>query len=242
MLDSVIGEYPGQNPAPGPMHRIDGKPELRPPDQGEVGELANSVDVGRLQINFFNRGRAAAGHRPAMQLVFDDLHDGGRRRSAEFALGLDAIPVPGVVTGGDYHSAGGTLCFHGVGNCRGWRVVIGEFYRDSGVRDYFGHQPRYPLRCKASVVADNHAPAAFFMLQNVGGDCSGDAAHVFEGKVVRDDSPPSVSPKLYFSHEYRATFYRHRPLDADVSTCDHIISLLHNESSQQRTESLTPAG
>ena len=58
-------------------------------------------------------GFLALGHRAGGQFFFDLLHDGGRGRAAELAFELHAIPVPGIVAGGDHHAAGGALLLYG---------------------------------------------------------------------------------------------------------------------------------
>src|SRR4051812_40685347 len=112
MVDVVLLENAGEDAPSGSMHRIDGELELSGTDLGDVHKLEHGVDIGRFEVSLFDfrldAGRVGAG----AQLVFDGLHDGGSRRAAVAGLVLQSIPVPGIVAGGNDHSANSIEMFH----------------------------------------------------------------------------------------------------------------------------------
>src|SRR5271165_1757174 len=121
--------------------------------------------MNRLQINeVLDRGdvpslEVGQGHTPALafepwgiQFALDRLHDRGSARAAVTGLVFHAVPVEGIVAGGDHHTASGPEVLHRVGKRRSRRVIVREAYGDSrasqNLRDDFGGA----LRDRKSVV------------------------------------------------------------------------------------------
>ncbi len=200
VLDAVLVEDAREHAATGAVHRVDGEFEIGAADEVEVGELADRLDVGGLEVDFLNFGGGGLGHRAGAQFVLDDLHDGGRGRSAELAFELHAIPVPGVVAGSDHDAAGRAEFLYVVRNGWSGHVVVGQQHGDAGVGEHLGNGAGSAVGGEARVVADDDAAAGVFILENVGGDGARDATHVVEGEIVGDEAAPAVGAEFDFRH------------------------------------------
>src|SRR5262249_23768526 len=107
-----------------------------------------------------------------------------------------AVPLRGVVRGGDHDAAGGAALADSEAQCRSRGDVVCERYVDSGGGDDLGARAREGFRSKAGVVADADAFCRIFLGVNVGGDCPCRGAHVGECEVVGDDAAPAIGSKL----------------------------------------------
>ena len=115
-----MSKMSGKNAPAGAVHRVDGELEIRPADQIQIGKLAHRLNIGGLQVHFFDFGGLPSGHRAGGEFVFDDLHDGGRSRSAKLGFKLHAIPVPRIVAGCDHDAARRAQFLDVVRNRRAW--------------------------------------------------------------------------------------------------------------------------
>src|SRR5271156_3395087 len=101
MRDSVIGEDPRQHAAPGAVHRIYCKLESGFGDEIEVGEMADGLYVGVLEVHFFDCCLVAVRLCSRVQLSFNAIDDLRSGRPPKSALELYAIPIPGIVARSD---------------------------------------------------------------------------------------------------------------------------------------------
>jgi len=85
-------------------------------------------------------------------------------------------------------------------------LIVGELDRNARAGENLSGSTRYPLRRKASVVADDYAASRIFVFQDVSGDRSRHAAHVVVGEVIGDYAAPTVGAKFYFCHTQVQSF------------------------------------
>ncbi len=193
--DAALGKDAFQHAAPGAIHDVDGELEAGFLDQLQVDEVLDGRDVGRLEIGKRHAAALALQAR-RIQLALDRTHDRRRTRAAIAGLVFHAIPVEGIMAGGDHHAAGGAQVLHRIRERRRGRVVVGEPYGDARGGENFGDDLGRALRGKARVVADDQAFARVLMLVDVDGHRVANAPHVVEGEIVGDDAAPSVRSEL----------------------------------------------
>ena len=200
MFDAVIAENASQHAAARTVHRVSCELEIGLGNHVQVCKFTDRFDVRLLEIDFFDSQYVIVfRHGAGVQLIFHFLHDGRRSRAAELAFELDPIPVPRVVAGSDYHSACCVLLLNGKGNRRSWRVVAGQRNRNPGCANHFPCHMRSKFRSEASVIADDNALPGIFVLEDVGGDCTCDAANIVEGEVVGDHATPTIGSEFDLS-------------------------------------------
>ena len=112
MRDIAAGKNLCQHATARAVHGINRKFEPSFRNQIQIGKLADGVDVLCLEVNFFDPGRLAFRHRVDLEFLLNDLHDCRSSRTTKFSFELHAVPVPGIVTGGDHHPTGRSHIFH----------------------------------------------------------------------------------------------------------------------------------
>ena len=146
IVDAAVLEDLRQHAAPRTVHRIHRETEVRFGNEIEVREFADRFRVCRFQVDFFKRDRLAVGHGAGADFFFNHLHDGGSGRPAKLRFELHAIPVPGIVTGCDDHSAGSALAFYGKRNRRRRSGVRRDLYGNARPGNNLSRHPRRLLR------------------------------------------------------------------------------------------------
>ena len=165
-------------------------------DEVEVGEAFDGLEVGRQEVDL-NNGRGLRGARDGLaEIGFDRGDHGGLARAAVPALVFHAVPLRGIVRGGDHDAAGGAALAHREAERRRGRDGVGQFDANARGRNDFGAGACKCLRAEARVVADADSLVRIFLRVNVGGDGLGGDAHVRESKVVGDDAAPSVGAEF----------------------------------------------
>ena len=96
MLDAALLEDVRQHVAARAIHAVDGKLEVCFRDLVQVGELADSFNVGRLEIGLLDFRSFALRHGSVVDIPFNLLDDGRRCRSAIRGLELHSIPSDGL--------------------------------------------------------------------------------------------------------------------------------------------------
>src|SRR6185503_16120426 len=136
------------------------------------------------------------GHRPGTHFFFNHFHDGGRGRSAKPGLEFDPVPVPGIVTGGNDHSAGSTLALYGQRNRRRRGGVGRDLYRNARPGNDLSCGSGRVLRQKTRVVTNDDPAGRIFMTEHIGCNPARHAANILKRKIVRDNAAPAVSAKF----------------------------------------------
>src|SRR5260370_35385420 len=77
--------------------------------------------------------------------------------------------------------------------------MVGEYDGNAGAGDDFRRCLGEAARSKARVVADDHAVRGILILQDIGGDSAGYAAHVLEGVILGDHAAPAVRSEFNLS-------------------------------------------
>ena len=196
MRDAALLEYLCEHVAPRAVHTVDSEFEIGAGDLLQIGKFADGVNVGRLEVGFFDFCRAAFGHGSGMDVIFNLLDDGRRGRAAIGGLELHSIPVPGIVAGGDHHSAGGAQVLHRVRESGRGCVIVGDFYRNSSGRKDFRRGLGKPARAKTRIIANHQAAGGVLILQNISSNGPGHAAHVLKGVIVGNNSAPAIGAKF----------------------------------------------
>jgi len=111
-------------------------------------------------------------------------------------LVLKAVPLAGVVAGGDDDGPGGLLSDDAVAYHRGRCGSGGQVSLDAVSGDDLGRGGGEVTGSEAGIVADDQPPPAEPGLLEIAGDALGAVADVFEGEVLRDDGPPAVRAEL----------------------------------------------
>ncbi len=145
-------------------------------------------------------GCAGRGHGLA-EVRLDRRDDGGLAGAAVPGFVLDAVPLRGIVRGGDHDAAGSAAFAHAVAQSRGGRDVVGKRNGNAGGRDDFSAGAGKGFGAEAGVVADAEALGGVFLGgtscgMDVGGDGFGGGADVGKGEVVGDDTAPAVGAEL----------------------------------------------
>ena len=163
--NSALAKDSSQHATPGPVHHVNGKFEVGAGDQIKINKFRNRRDVGLLEVGFQNLGWPRGfGRRSGAQLRLDFVNNSGRRRAAITRLVLHSIPVPGIVTGGNHHSAGCAKILYRVRDRRRRCVVTRQPHRDSRCRNDFRRQARKARRAEAGVVTYYQSLAGVFVL------------------------------------------------------------------------------
>src|SRR5260370_23387644 len=175
--DDVGVKYFGENAAPGAVHGVDGKLEIRAADEIEVRELGNGFDVGGLQIHLFDgrgcpthsrfvrrSGRAAARDGAIAKFVFDGLHDRGRGRASKLRFELHAIPIPRIVARSDHDTARCAQLLDVVGNRGRRHVVVRQQHGKPRASDYFSDGTSGVVRQETRVIDHYNAARVVFDL------------------------------------------------------------------------------
>src|SRR6185437_5507656 len=111
---AALSEDIGQHIASGTVHAIDGDLEIGLCDLVEISELRDCGDVRRLEVCLLNFCGHGFWHGAGPDLGLN-LGDDGRGGGASIIrLELDAVPAPGIVAGGNHHTAGRAKVFHRV--------------------------------------------------------------------------------------------------------------------------------
>ena len=200
------GEDVGENCAAGAVHGIDAELHAGFRDEVEVGEALNGFEVGGQEVDFRN-GRGLRDARDGLaEKRLDGRDHGGLARAAIPALVLDAVPLRGVVRGGDHDAAGCAALAHAAAERRRGRDGVGEQDGNAGGRDDFSAGAGKILRAEARVVADAEAFGRIFLGRafagvDVGGDGLSGGADIREGEVVGDEAAPAVGAE--FDHGLR---------------------------------------
>ncbi len=198
----AAGEEGGEVAGAGAVHGVDGDVAA---DGAEGVEVDEAGDVGHVLGRGVNVGDEAgvpgrlereaadlAGLLHALDLGLDLGEDLGVRATAGGAAVLEAVPLGGVVAGGDHDAAGGTVVDEviaddgrggGGGAADDGDAVAGEDL-DDGVGELGGEE--------AGVVADDDGGSGEPLLLVVVGDALGAEADVAEGELLRDDGAPAV--------------------------------------------------
>ena len=156
VIDAILGEDALQHAASGAIHHVDGKLESGFLDCLQIDEVLDGGDVGRLEIGERDAAALALQAR-RIQFALDRPHDRRRARAAIIGLVLHAVPVEGIVAGGDHHAAGRAQILHRVRQRRSRRVVVRQAYGNARGGEHFGDNLRRLLRDEARVVADDQA-------------------------------------------------------------------------------------
>src|SRR5262249_60887845 len=138
----------------------------------------------RSEICFLDFCRPAFRHGSGGDIVFVLLDDARRGRTAIGSFELDSVPVPGIVAGGNHHSAGGAQVLDRIGESWSRRVIVGDLYRNTGGGKNFSRGLSKAARAKARVITDDDAARWVLILQDVSSDASSNAAHILKGVIA----------------------------------------------------------
>ena len=198
--DFVAAEKIAEQAAAGAVHGIDdeakfGGAQAIPVHQGVEGFQIWSAQVERMNQIGARRERRYAFTQNFRELGFNLLDDGGRSGTAVAGFVFYAVPLIGIVAGGDLDSAGGAAKFHEQGECGRGRGFGGEPHRNARGGYRFCGGARETVRAEARVVADQNAGAWFFGAHHVAGNGVRHLANILEGEVFGDDGAPAVGAK-----------------------------------------------
>ena len=186
----------GEDGAAGAVHGVDAELHAGFGDEVEIGEALDGFEIGGQEVDFRNRrGLRRAGNGLA-EIGLDGGNHGGLARAAVPALVLDAVPLRGIVRGGDHDAAGCAALAHAKAERGGGRDGVGEHDGNAGGGDDLGAGMGEGFGPEARVVANAEASGGVYMFEDVGGDGLGGDAHVGEGEVVGDDAAPAVGAEL----------------------------------------------
>ena len=126
--------------------------------------------------------------------------DGGRGGAAVAGFVFHAVPLIGIVAGGDLDAAAAPRSF-----TRSESAGVGAASAASQTGMPAAETVSAAARAKtlgaeAGVVADEEAGAGFFRADCVTGDRPGHLADVFEGEILGDDGAPAVGAERDFVH------------------------------------------
>src|SRR5580704_3788778 len=203
--DFVAAEQVAQQSASGAVHGINHEAEFRGAQAIPINESVESFEIRRAHIERMKQvgARRERGHAFAQdfrELRFNLRDDGGRSGAAVAGFVFHAVPLIGIVAGGDLYSAGRATQFHEQGKRWRGRGFGGEPHGNAGGGDRFGGSARETIRAEARVVTYQNAGARFFRAYHVTRDRMHYYAHVLEGEIFGDDGAPAVGAKLNVVH------------------------------------------
>src|ERR1700722_1963357 len=126
--------------------------------------------------------------------------DGGRSGAAVAGFVFYAVPLVGIVAGGDLDSACGTAQFHEQGDRRSGCSFGGEPDGNASRGNCLRGGARETFGAEARVVAHQNAGARFFRAYDVTGDRVRYRAHVLECEIFGDNGAPAVCTKYDVAH------------------------------------------
>ncbi len=156
------GEDAGKDARTGAIHAIDGEFESRLCDQIQIDEPLDSVEVGRDEVDLFDLRGLGGGKRLAEQ-SFDLRHD---RRAARASVGgfvFHAVPLRGIVAGGDHDAGGRCHLLNGERQRRCGRDAVRQLHRYAGADEHFRYGSCECGRGEARVVANADAFRGVFL-------------------------------------------------------------------------------
>src|SRR6266700_268120 len=157
VVDAEARKDVGEDGAAGAVHGVDGELEARPGNQVEVGEALDGLQVVGQEVELTNGGWLAGTGNGLAEEAFDLGNDGGLARPAVPGLVLHAVPLRGVVRGGNHDAARSVLFAHAVAQGGGGGDVVGEQNGNAGGGEDFRAGAGEGLRSEAAVVADADA-------------------------------------------------------------------------------------
>src|ERR1700684_4370911 len=146
--------------------------------------------------------RWTSGFDNAGEFGFDLGDDRGERAAAVAGFVLDAVPVGGIVAGGDDEAAGGFALTNEERDRGSGARLVGEPDGRAGGADRFGDSGGDRVGGEAVVVADDHAFAGVFTADDVASDGVRDDARVRVSEIVGDDAAPTVGAEFDPSHKF----------------------------------------
>ncbi len=163
VVDADAGEDVGDDGAAGAVHGVDGELHAGFGDEIEIGEALDGLEIGGQEVDFGDR-RGLRGPRDGLaEIGLDGGDDGGLARAAVPGLVLHAVPLRGIVRGGDHDAAGSAALAHAKAQGGSGRDVVGEQDGNAGGGDNFSAGARKGLRAEARVVADAEAFGGIFV-------------------------------------------------------------------------------
>src|SRR5262249_47184444 len=125
---------------------------------------------------------------------------GWQRAAAIACLVFDSIPAVGIVTCGNYDSAGGGTATHEIGNSRRRTRPICQPDRSACRGDNFRQTPCDPVGRIAMVITNNYTLSRVFSAHDVARNRLRNNPCVREREVLGNDAAPAVGAELDRAH------------------------------------------
>ena len=145
------------------VHGVDAEFHAGLGDEVEVGEALDGLEVVGKEIDFSDGCGLCGADYGLAEIRFDGGDDGGLARAAVPGFVFHAVPLRGIVRGGDHDAAGGAALAHAEAQRRCGGDVVGELDGNAGGSDDLGAGAGEGLRAEAGVIADAEAACGIFV-------------------------------------------------------------------------------
>src|SRR5262245_14635795 len=217
-IDAMFSQDLSQKVPRGSMHGIGYDVRPRVPDDSEIDQRLDMIEILLPRDDLFSSPVTRAGSRRCLIQPGLNLFDNGRRgRPSERCLEFDPAELRGIVAGCNHHATGQSSAFYLERNIGGREGLFKKLGLESIVCEYLCDSAGKPGRHKAAVIPDEYTARSRFLRIHVVGYRLSHHLYVGKRKVATDDASPSVGAELDF-RQMRPRSMR-SPARSNVASC-----------------------